>query len=185
MAKQHDSIKTTDYEGPDRREPEPARAYDKTIVNSAHRLPPISDLGASLVQLAMANMEPKEVAVLALHLNHGLRQASIENSRAVAEAGKIEKGTHVRLKRVATVSPQHAGKVGVVQRVSKLRCYVKLKGVSRPFYVYLAEVETLTASEIKRSEAKETKAPKAKRAPKAKLKGPVKAKPAKEEPKAA
>lgn len=151
-AKDNTLIRTEDYEGPDRRLPDPPKAYDKTIANSEARLPEISPLGASIVALAMENMSPRDAAVLALHLNHRLREASIERSRAAAEEGLIEKGTLVRLSRVATVSPKYEGRVGTVQRVVKLRCYVKLRGVSRPFYVYLAEVEALSPSEAKRLE---------------------------------
>jgi hypothetical protein len=143
-------IKTEAYEGPDRRSPAPLKAYDKTIVNSEARLPPISSLGRGLVALAVNNMDPKEVAVLAMHLNHTLREASINDSRKAAENGGIEKGTYVRLARVSTVAAKFEGMVGVVQQISKLRCYVKLRGIAKPLYVYMAEVEKLTAAQYKK-----------------------------------
>lgn len=143
-------IKAADYEGPDRRAAAPMRAYDKTIVNSEARLPPISALGRGIVALAVNNMEPKEVAVLALHLNHTLREASISDSRKAAENGGVEKGDHVRLARVSTVSSKYEGMVGTVQQVKNLRCYVKLRGIAKPLYVYMAEVEKLTAAQYKK-----------------------------------
>jgi hypothetical protein len=143
-------IKAGEYEGPDRRAAAPLKAYDKTIVNSEARLPPISDLGRGIVALAVNNMDPKEVAVLAVHLNHTLREASINNSRKAAENGGVEKGDHVLLARVSTVATKYEGMVGTVQQVKNLRCYVKLKGIAKPLYVYMAEVEKLTATQYKK-----------------------------------
>ena len=143
-------IETEGYKGPDRRTPPPLRAYDKTIVNSEARLPPISDLGRGIVALVVNNMAPKEVAALAMHLTHTCREASIKESREAAEGGTVAKGDLVQLVRVATVSQKYEGLAGVVQQVSKVRCYVKVKGHSRPFYVYMSEVQKVSPSTYKK-----------------------------------
>jgi hypothetical protein len=143
-------IETEEYKGPDRRAAQPLKAYDKTVINSEARLPPITDLGRGIVALAVNNMAPKEVAVLALHLNHATREASINRSREAAEGGSVAKGDHVKLVRVSTVSSKYEGMVGVVSQVANVRCYVKVKGIARPFYVYMAEVEKMTAAQYKK-----------------------------------
>lgn len=143
-------IKTEDYKGPDRRAPQPLKAYDKTIVNSAARLPPIGHLAQGIVALAVNNLDAKEVAALSMHLTHTCRESSITKSREAGAEGTVNKGDHVKLVRVSTVSASYEGMVGVVQKVSKVRCYVKVRGYARPLYVYMSEVEKVTQAQYKK-----------------------------------
>jgi hypothetical protein len=142
-------IETEGYKGPDRRAPRPMRAYDRTILNSEARLPPIGDLSRGIVALVVNNLEPKEVAALAMHLTHSCRESSITRSREVAQDGMITKGDFVRLVNVSTVSSKREGLVGVVMQTSNVRCYVKVKSYARPFYVYMAEVEKLSEAQYR------------------------------------
>ena len=116
-------IDTEGYKGPDRRAPRDLRPYDRTVINSEARLPPISDLGRGIVALVVNNLEPKEVASLAMHLTHSCRESSITRSREAAQGGSVTKGDHVRLVHVASVSSRYEGLVGVVQQVSNCLLY--------------------------------------------------------------
>lgn len=93
--------------------------------------------------LAVSDLTEKfnldELEKIASHLNFHVR--SMQTHNAVSQT--LEVGQTVRIK---SGSQKHLGKVGVVSRAQRIRCYVTLPNVAREVYLFTSDVELLDAS---------------------------------------
>lgn len=110
------------------------------LVTAEARLPQLS-LTASDALAAVFGTNPSEadLAIITSHLQHGLR--SRQTIRA-ATGTEIQEGQTVVIK---VGEPRFVGKIGVVTKISRIRCHIQLEGREKPLYVFTSDVSPVEA----------------------------------------
>lgn len=105
------------------------------LVTAEARLPQLTTTASdALAAVFGTNPSEADLAAIISHLQHGLR--SRQTIRA-ATGTEIQEGQTVVIK---VGEPRFVGKVGVVTKVSRIRCHVQLEGREKPLYVFTSDV---------------------------------------------
>ena len=104
------------------------------VEKAAAKLPSLGDVAQGFMNEITANCSAADVAALAAHLQHFNRVSA--TSRALSQ--KLEVGMTVR---IISGDARYLGRVGVLDRVQRIRCFVTLEGVNKDVYLFTSDVE--------------------------------------------
>lgn len=104
------------------------------VQKAAAQLPELSDPAAQAYERLVAELSPVDLNSLGLHLQHLYRHHATE----AAAARTLREGQLVRL---LGGPAKTRGRVGTVESLNRIRCYVRLEGVTHPVYVFTSETE--------------------------------------------
>jgi hypothetical protein len=111
------------------------------VEKAAAKLPALGDVAQGFMNDITANCSAADVAALAAHLQHFNRVSA--TSRALSQ--KLEVGMTVR---IVSGDARYLGRVGVLDRVQRIRCFVTLEGVNKDVYLFTSDVEPCEAEAI-------------------------------------
>lgn len=104
------------------------------VEKAAAKLPSLGETAQHFMNDITANCSAADVAALAAHLQHFNRVSA--TSRALSQ--KLEVGMTVR---IVSGDARYLGRVGVLDRVQRIRCFVTLEGVNKDVYLFTSDVE--------------------------------------------
>lgn len=113
-------------------------AHMKKVERAGSRLPELSAETKIVFGDVTANLSAQQISALALHLQH--------HNRVVATTRAIQ--TQLAIGQTVTIvggDPKFIGRTGTIDRVQRIRCYVNLKGSSRPYYCFTSDVAPVAA----------------------------------------
>jgi transcription antitermination factor NusG len=114
-------------------------AHMKKIEKAAAALPALRPTVLALYEEITANHSGDQIAALALHLQHFNRVQQTKRALSL----EIEAGDEVR---IVSGPTKYIGKTGIVDRAQRIRCFVKVHGMSKPVYLFTSDVEPLNAA---------------------------------------
>lgn len=103
------------------------------------QLPELNDAEQSIFDRLVHEFPLRQLEKISAHLNFYVRQEQTRN--AVATDGEVTVGQTVRIRSGNT---RHMGKVGVVTRAQRIRCYVSVPNVDKEIYLFTSDVEPVT-----------------------------------------
>lgn len=110
------------------------------VEKAAAKLPSLGETAQHFMNDITANCSAADVAALAAHLQHFNRVSA--TSRALSQ--KLEVGMTVR---IVSGDARYLGRVGVLDRVQRIRCFVTLEGVNKDVYLFTSDVEPCEVEE--------------------------------------
>lgn len=117
-----------------------APAHMKKVDKAAATLGVLSDPAQLIFNDATTNLTTGELAALAAHLQHFNRAQATQAALTV----KLVVGATVT---VIGGDTRYIGKTGTLERVQRIRCYVKFPGVEKLGYFMTSEVQAIAAPE--------------------------------------
>lgn len=115
-------------------------AHMKKIEKAEAALPRISDETRKMLGEITSTISGVELESLALHIQHHNR---VQQTKRALKGVSFEPGDEVR---IVSGAAKYLGKTGVVDRAQRIRCFVRVHGVSKPVYLFTSDVEPLTAA---------------------------------------
>lgn len=109
----------------------------RKVERAAASLPRLLDEADTIVKDIIANFSPEQVTAIALHIQH--------HNRVAATIAAVS-GPSLRIGQVVRITggdPRFIGMSGVVEKVQRIRCYVKVPGVSRLVYSFTSDVSPI------------------------------------------
>lgn len=104
------------------------------VEKAAAKLPVLGENAQHFMNDITANCSAADVAAIAAHLQHFNRVSA--TSRALSQ--KLEVGMTVK---IVSGDARYLGRVGVLDRVQRIRCFVTLEGVNKDVYLFTSDVE--------------------------------------------
>ena len=108
------------------------------VRKAQEQLPELTKEARGMYETLVAGLPPSDINALGLHLQHFYRHHVTE----AASKRELALGQKVRL---LGGGAKYVGKVGVVTRLQRIRCYVKVEGIGTPAYVFTSETEDAPA----------------------------------------
>ncbi len=99
------------------------------------QLPELNDAESHYVERLTSEFPLHQLEKIAAHVNFFVRQEQTKNAVASEE---LKVGQTVRIK---SGNQKHLGKIGVVSRSQRIRCYVEVPGVDKEIYLFTSDVE--------------------------------------------
>lgn len=112
-------------------------AHMRKVEKAAEKLSPLSDAATLLFAEATTNLPQSELAGLATHIMHFNRVQATE--RALDQ--KLVVGQRVTINE--SQDPRFVNKTGVIEKVQRIRCYVKVEGFNKPAYLFTSGVTVI------------------------------------------
>lgn len=110
------------------------------VEKAASKLPTLTSAAATIFDEITTNLEPAVISALSAHLNHFNRVQATQ--RAVVTA-PLKVGQVVR---IVGGDPRFIGQTGHLEKVQRIRCYVKLSNSGRLAYCFTSDVSLLSDS---------------------------------------
>ena len=107
-------------------------AHMNKVIKAAEKLGVLGGSTKAFFDEATTNLSTNQIALLALHLQHFNRIKSTE--RALTSSAIVKEGQEVM------INGGDRGKVGIVERVQRIRCYVAVDGFDKPAYCFISDV---------------------------------------------
>ncbi len=109
------------------------------VEKAAAKLPVLSEQAQLAVNDITTNFSASVILAIAAHLSHFNRVRATE--RALGQT--VATGDTVR---IVSGDSRFIGQTGEVFKAQRIRCYVSLKGVKKPLYLFTSDVEVVRAS---------------------------------------
>jgi hypothetical protein len=104
------------------------------VKKALEQLPELTASAKERYDELVVGLNPTEVNALGLHLQHFYRHHATESASSRA----LEVGQKVKL---LGGGAKYVGRTGVVVKLQRIRCYVKVEGIGTPAYVFTSETE--------------------------------------------
>lgn len=111
------------------------------VEKAAAKLPVLSDSAASLFEEITTNLPAATISALSAHLNHFNR---VQATQRAVGAAPLKVGQVVR---IVGGDPRFIGQTGHLEKVQRIRCYVKLSDSGRVAYCFTSDVSLLNEGE--------------------------------------
>jgi hypothetical protein len=122
-------------------------AHMKKVDKAAERLAPLSQAATVILNEVTHSLPAVELQALAEHIQHFNRVKATE--RALAQS--LTEGQQVT---IVGGAPRFIGKVGILAKVQRIRCYVQLEGMEKPVYLFTSDVSPVeSAAPVAQAEA--------------------------------
>lgn len=118
----------------------------KKIATAAAKLPQLNSDAQLAFNDLTTNFSGGQLTALALHLAHHNRIVSTQRAATInLKVGRT----------VSIVGGDHRfiGKIGVISKVQRIRCYVTIPGMEKPYYCFTSDVTAAVRPEAVASEA--------------------------------
>ncbi len=112
----------------------------KKVASAAARLPVLNSDAQLAFNDLTTNFSGAQLTALALHLAHHNRTVSTQRATTI----QLKVGQTVC---IAGGDHRFIGKVGVIDRVQRIRCYVNIPGMEKPYYCFTSDVTGVVAAE--------------------------------------
>ncbi len=112
----------------------------KKIATAAAKLPQMNSDAQLAFNDLTTNFSGAQLTALALHLAHHNRTVSTQRAATV----QLKVGQTVC---IAGGDHRFIGKVGVISKVQRIRCYVNIPGMEKPYYCFTSDVVPATVAE--------------------------------------
>lgn len=109
----------------------------RKVERAAAALPGLIDGADSIVDDIVSRFSPDQITAIALHLQHRNRVAA---TIAAVSGPPLRVGQVVR---ITGGDPRFIGMSGAVEKVQRIRCYVKVPGVTKLVYSFTSDVSPL------------------------------------------
>lgn len=116
------------------------------------KLPQLNDASQVAFDDATSNLGKGQIAALALHLQHYLReQATIASANAKYEVGQL-------VTVINSADPRIIGKAAEITQTHRIRVHAKVDGFKGEFYLFNADVEAIEEETTEEAASEETEA---------------------------
>jgi hypothetical protein len=112
----------------------------KKIATAAAKLPQLNSDAQLAFNDLTTNFSGAQLTTLALHLAHHNRTVSTQRASTV----QLKVGQSVC---IAGGDHRFIGKVGVISKVQRIRCYVNIPGMEKPHYCFTSDVTRVVEAE--------------------------------------
>jgi hypothetical protein len=129
---------------PKAKKEKPARSAPAHMVKVnkiAAQLPQLS-VDAAVLFAAVNNMSTADMNSLVQHINVSIRRRGV-TAMAQGRVGKLEPGNRVR---IVSGDTRFLGQEGVVSKVQRIRCYVRIDGRNKDDYFFCSDVVSSAAT---------------------------------------
>lgn len=116
-------------------------AHMRKVEKAAEKLPALGQAALLLFSEASTNLPQSELAGLANHILHFNRVQATE--RALGQ--KLSVGQTVLI--TESQDSRFLGKTGTIDKVQRIRCYVKVEGFNKPAYLFTSGVKVIEPEE--------------------------------------
>lgn len=118
-----------------------APAHMAKVDKLANQLPELSGDSATLF-VALQNLSTADLNCVLAHLNVEIRRRGVMSIASHVQEDGSTKGLTVGQRvKIRSGNPKFLGQYGVVEKVARLRCYVRLNGRDRADYFFIADAE--------------------------------------------
>lgn len=114
-----------------------APVHMSKVEKAASRLPSLGEVAKGLFEEATRTLNSEQLTAISLHFQHFNR---VNATVAAVSAAPLKVGQVVR---IAGGDPKFIGMTGHLEKVQRIRCYVRVPGVNRSVYCFTSDVSPI------------------------------------------